>query len=32
MVKGRSDAVLNTDRPLLERIDTYNEFDILCES
>ena len=32
MVKGRSDAVLDTDHPLLEQIDAYNEFDIPCES
>ena len=32
MAKGRSDAVLDTDRPLLEQIDAYNKFDIPCES
>ena len=32
IVKGRSDAVLDTDRPLLEQIDAYNEFGIPYES
>ena len=32
MVKGQSEAVLNTDRPLLEPIDAYNESDTLYET
>jgi predicted RecB family nuclease len=32
MVKGRHDGVLDTDRPVLEQISVYNEFDVRYES